>query len=119
MLLATAAAGLAVGGYLFYILVEFPIASRPVGGHVEYVSPHFFAALTMTLYLLSTTVSLVLSSRRVLNLFGGLALLSFGGAYYFYTTWLISVWCFFAALLSIVVYLHFLPRAPSLIEAKS
>ena len=39
--------------------------------------------------------------------FGVLALLSFGAAYAFYATWFISVWCFFAALLSAVIYLHF------------
>jgi uncharacterized membrane protein (DUF2068 family) len=41
------------------------------------------------------------------QVFGALALLSFGAAYAFYATWFISVWCFFAALLSAVVYLHF------------
>jgi hypothetical protein len=51
--------------------------------------------------------------------FGVLALLSFGAAYYFYAVWFISVWCFFAALLSVVVYLQFLPRSPLLKEANS
>ena len=36
--------------------------------------------------------------------------MSFGAAYAFYATWFISVWCFFAALLSAVVYLHFSVR---------
>ena len=61
----------------------------------------------MTLYLISTTVSPLLSTLRGVKVFGLLALLSFGAAYYFYATWFISVWCFFAALLSVVVYLHF------------
>ena len=109
-LLALAAAGVAVGAYLLYVLVVFPIASRPTGQHIEYVSPHFFAATVMTLYLLSTTVSPILSTHRMVKLFGALALLSFGAVYYFYATWFISVWCFFAALLSAVVYLHFVLR---------
>ncbi len=103
------AAGLGVGSYLFYILLAYPVVSRPTGQHVEYLSPHFFAALSMTLYLLSTTVSLVLSSHRAVKVFGLLALLSFGAAWYFYATWFISVWCFLAALMSVAVYLHFLP----------
>ena len=61
----------------------------------------------MTLYLLSTAVSPLLSTHRMVVVFGALALLSFGAAYAFYATWFISVWCFFAALLSAVVYLHF------------
>lgn len=112
------AAGLAVGGYLLYILVAFPVVSRPVGDHVEYLSPHFFAALSMTLYLLATTVSLFLSSHRAVKVFGVLALFSFGAAWYFYAVWFISVWCFLAALMSVVVCLHFLPPSPVLKEAK-
>ena len=104
------AAGTAVGGYLLVVLVAYPIVSRPTGQHIEYVSPHFFAALTMTLYLLSTAISPLLSSHRMVVVFGALAMLSFGAVYAFYATWFISVWCFFAALLSAVVYLHFRVR---------
>ena len=104
-------AGAAVGAYLMYVLVAFPVVSQPTGQHVEYVSPHFFAAVTMTIYLLSTAVSPLLSTHRMVDVFGALALLSFGAAYAFYAAWFISVWCFFAALLSAVIYLHFdVPR---------
>jgi len=109
-LLPFVAAGFAVGGYLLYVMVAYPIVARPTGQHVEYVSPHFFAIATMTLYLMAITFSLVLSSHRTVKSFGVLALLSFGAAYYFYATWFISVWCFFAALLSAVVYFHFARR---------
>lgn len=105
-LLVFVATGLAVGAYLLYFLLAFPVVSRPTGQHIEYVSPHFFAATTMTLYLLSTTVSPILSTHRMVKVFGVLALLSFAAAYFFFTTWFISVWCFFAALLSAVVFLH-------------
>jgi predicted membrane protein len=67
----------------------------------------FFAAAVMTVYLMSITFSLLLSTHRTMKVFGVLALLSFAAAYLFYATWFISVWCFFAALLSLVVYLHF------------
>jgi hypothetical protein len=107
VLIAFVAAGVAVAAYLLYFMVAVPIVSRPVGQSIEYVSPHFFIAAVMTLYLLSTTVSLFLSSYRVVQVFGVLVLSSFAAAYFFYATWFISVWCFFAALLSAVVYLHF------------
>ena len=106
-LLAFVAAGSVVGVYLLYVLVAFSLVSRPVGQHIEYVSPHFFALAAMTLYLLSTTFSPILSTHRMVKIFGVLALSSFAAAYFFYATWFISVWCFFAALLSAVVYLHF------------
>ena len=110
VLLTFVGAGVAVGAYLLYVLVAFPAVSRPTGQHIEYLSPHFFAAEVMTLYLLATTVSPLLSTHGVVKVFGALALLSFGAAYYFYTTWFISVWCFFAAVLSSTILFHFAMR---------
>ena len=110
VLLTFVAAGLAVGLYLLYFLVAFPVVSRPTGQHIEYVSPHFFAAGAITLYLMSTTLSPIVSTHRTVKVFGVLALLSFAAAYALYATWFISVWCFFAALLSAVVYFHFVLR---------
>ena len=111
-------AGLLLGSYLLYVLVTYPVVSRPTGQHVEYVSPHFFAAVAITLYLMSTSVSLVLSTHRVVKLFGALALAGFAAAYYFYAVWFISVWCLFAALMSAVICLHFLPRFRTLKVAR-
>ena len=110
-LFAFAGAGVTVGAYLLYSLVAYPVVSRPIGQHIEYVSPHFFALAVMTLYLTSTALSPLLSTHRTVKVFGVLALLSFAAAYSFYATWFISVWCFFAALLSGVVYLHFVLRS--------
>ena len=109
-LAAFVAGGVAVGLYLLYLMVKFPVISRPASHHIEYVMPHFFAAMTMTLYFMSTGVSLIFSTYPTVKFFGVLALLSFVVAYAFYATWFISVWCFFAGLMSAVVYLHFYPH---------
>jgi hypothetical protein len=111
-LLVFVVAGVAVGAYLLYVLLAFPIVSRSTGQHIEYVSPHFFATAVMTVYLASTTISPILSTHRMARVFGVLALMLFATAYLVYATWFISVWCFFAALLSVVVYLHFVLRNP-------
>ena len=113
-----AAGGFAVGVYLMYALVAFTIVSRPTGQHIEYVAPHFFAATVMSLYLLSTTVSPVFSTYRTVKVFGVLALLSFGAVYYFYAVWFISVWCFFAAILSGIIYLHFAFSLPDRVNLR-
>ena len=93
-----------------YVLAAFPVVSTFAGQHVDYVSPHFFGVAVMTLYLLSVTASPMLSAHRIVKVFGVLALLSFAGVYYFYANWFISVWCFFAALLSVVIYFHLVLR---------
>jgi hypothetical protein len=94
MLAAFLAAGLAVGAYLLYFLIAYPIVARASGGHIEYVSPHFFAAVAMSLYLLSTTTSPLFSTYGTVKVFGIVAVISFAGAYFFYAVWFISVWCF-------------------------
>lgn len=110
-LAALFAIGVMVGTYLLFAMVKFGITSRPIGQHIEYVAPHFFGIATMSAYLLATAVSPMLSTYRMVKLFGILAFLSFASAYYFYATWFISIWCFFAALLSTVIMAHFYWRA--------
>ncbi|MBI2784655.1 MAG: hypothetical protein HYX64_11450 [Gammaproteobacteria bacterium] len=105
--------GAATGLYLFYILVRFPIRAEAVGGHILYVSPHYYVPVVMGGYLAATCISLFFSSHKVVVTFGVVALLSFVAAYGFYTLWFISVWCFFAAILSGVIYLYFRKRSHS------
>lgn len=107
------AAGMAVSAWLLLAIAEGGIVARPSGHHIEYVTPHYFALATMALYLLSTSASQLLSTHGAVRAFGLLALLSFGAAYVAYTTWFISVWCYFAAALSAIVLLHFVaPPVP-------
>ena len=108
-LVAIALAGATVSLYLLYFLVRLSIVAEPSGGHIAYISPHFYALAAMGLYLLGTCVSSLFSSHRSVRWFGAAAFISFVGAYAFYAFWFISVWCFFAALLSGLVLLHF-PR---------
>lgn len=98
--------GFAVGFYLLYFIVRFPVTSE-VDENIVYVSPHFFKIPVMLFYLAPTCVTSFFSSYKIVNVFGVLALLLFIAAYWFYTVALFSVWCFFSAILSIVIYLHF------------
>lgn len=107
VLTAIAAAGAVVGGYLLYFLVRLPIVAQVSEAHIAYISPHFYALASMGLYLLGTCISSLFSSHRSVIWFGAASFLSFVAAYAFYATWFISVWCFFAAVLSVIVLLHF------------
>jgi hypothetical protein len=105
-LLAFQVAGILVGLYLLYSLIARPIVAEVIGKHIVYVSPHFYLAPVVVLYLAATCVSCFFSSHPFVKLFGVLALLSFVGAWLFHARALVSVWCFFAAILSLLIYLH-------------
>lgn len=107
VLIATQAAGIVAGLYLLYFLVRFPITSRVLGQHIGYESPHFYIAAVMALYLSATCVSSMLASNRIIRLFGALSLVTFLAAYAIHAATLVSVWCFFAAILSFIVYGYF------------
>ncbi len=99
-------AGIAVGLYLFYFMVADPMVAEVVGKHIVYMSPHFYIYPVMVLYLAATCLSCFFSSHGFVKLFGGLMLLSFIAAYLVHVAALVSIWCFFAAILSLLVYLH-------------
>ncbi|MHB1176655.1 MAG: DUF6629 family protein, partial [Sulfuriferula sp.] len=106
VLLAFLFIGMTAGLYLLYLTVRFPVTSK-VDQNIVYVSSHFYTVLVMALYLAATCASAFFSSHKIINVFGVLALLLFMVAYWFYTVAFFSVWCFFAAVLSAVIYLHF------------
>ena len=112
LLVAIAVAGGAVGLYLLYFLVRLPIVSQAEGRHIAYLSPHFYLTAVMVLYVLGTCVSMLVSSHGRVRLFGLAAFIAYVVTYVFYATWVISVWCFFAAVLSVIVLLYF-PRRPA------
>ncbi|HEY3328017.1 MAG TPA: DUF6629 family protein [Novimethylophilus sp.] len=113
--------GITVGLYLLYLIVRFPVTSE-VDEHIVYVLPHFYKVPVMALYLAATCVVSFFSSHKLINVFGVLALLLFMVAYWFYTVAFFSVWCFFAAILSAVIYLHFRlgkQRTPGLMPSRA
>ncbi len=99
--------GIAVSLYLLYFILQFPVTAEVLGKHIVYVSPHFYILAVMGFYLAATCASCLLSSHKMINLFGVSLLLSFISAYRIHIASLVSVWCFFAALLSLIVYLFF------------
>lgn len=105
VILAFQVIGLGIGLYLLYFIVRYPITAV-AGEHIVYVSPHFSQVPAMLLYLAATCVVSFFSSQRLVKVFGASALLLFFVAYWFYTAALFSVWCFFSAVLSAIIYLY-------------
>lgn len=98
--------GIFVGLYLLYMLVDFPVTSV-AAANIVYVSPHFYKIPVMLLYVSATCVSCLFSSKAIIRLFGALAFVLFVLAYELFIVALFSVWCFFAAILSSIIYAHF------------
>jgi hypothetical protein len=106
VIFAFEAAGVAVGLYLLYFLVTRPVVAEVVGMHIVYVSSHLYLNPVMVFYLAATCVSCFFSSHGFVKLFGVLALLSFIAAYFIHVMAAVSIWCFFAAILSLLIYVH-------------
>ncbi len=99
--------GVGVSLYLLYFIISHPVVSHIVNKSILYPMPTEYGPLIMGLYLLATCVSCFFSSNKIINIFGTLVAVSFGAAYYFYTASFASTWCFFSAVLSVVVYWYF------------
>ena len=101
------ALGLTVGLYLLYFLFRFPVAAHVHGRSITYDSRHFYIIGVIVVYLLATCVSGLFSAHRCINVFGVLAFILAIVAYQVSVTTFVSVWCFYAAILSLLVFAHF------------
>ncbi len=109
VLMAISAAGALVSLFLLYSMFENPVTAHLQGHHIAYAFTHVHVVSASLLYLLGTCVAPLLSHHASVRLFGAAALLSALLAYIVFSTWFISVWCFFAGALSCVVLLYFVP----------
>jgi len=97
--------GLCISLYLLYCLFAYPVAAQIESGHIHYKLsfPLAFVQVSSVLYFIPTVVSLFVSSARRMPYLGVAILLSFIATKIFFDDFLISVWCFFAAILSLIV----------------
>ena len=110
VIVGIAGMGAAVSIYLLAILFLLPVTSSVIDGHILYDFPNPYEKTTIMLYVIVTCASLLFSSHRRVAAFGVAAFVSEVAAYAFYTIWFVSVWCFFAALLSVIVLWQFQNR---------
>lgn len=98
--------GLAVGTYLLYCVLNYPIDSKISGSHILYDLDfkHTNIKYSGVFYFIPTVLPALISSYNRMMYFGLTILLSFIVSKLFFTDYLISVWCYFAAALSILIY---------------
>ena len=98
------AAGLLVGVFLIYSMARFGVEAFIEAHHIRY-GPKYPLGLPRTiLYILVVASPLFISSRRRLPLFGIVILGALLITLLFYERYLVSVWCFFAAVSSALIW---------------
>ncbi|MDT8375984.1 MAG: DUF6629 family protein [Mariprofundaceae bacterium] len=103
--------GFRAAGVVAAMLLMALVATQPlmavVDRHIIYVTPFFYDWPMMVLYIAATCIVALFSSHPLIRLFGLMVLAFFFVSYWFYTQAFFSVWCFFAAILSLIIHIHF------------
>jgi hypothetical protein len=105
-LYASLATGMAVSlCFVIYILI-FNMTAQISSYHILYAIdyPQQIASLGAIAYIIATIPPLFVSSKKGMGLFGVIIVLSYCVTRIFYGEYLISVYCFFAALASVVIF---------------
>lgn len=103
---AFTALGAAVASALTYAVVRGPIHASIDGHHIAYRADLWQGNLLVGLYVFATTGALLSSSWRVVRWFGAANLVAALLLMWFNANGLISLWCIWAAVMSIGVALH-------------
>jgi hypothetical protein len=100
------AMGISLSLYYIFCLIFFNVTPQIMGYHILYKTdfPASLAMVAFTVYLIVTIVPLFVSSIQRTHLLAVLMFLSCLITALFFRQYLTSVWCFFAALISGVIY---------------
>src|SRR5215475_6704785 len=107
-----------VGGYLLCWMLGRPYSATIADGHIAYVPTYWQPYAAGVAYVAAAGLPLLLSSQRTVLIFGVIILVGLVVARTFYFEAFLSVWCFFAAMASVAILLHFkLPHRSRLSRA--
>jgi hypothetical protein len=98
--------GVSVFLYYTFCLLFFHVTPHIMGYHIQYKTdfPNSWTMLAFITYFIGSVAPLLVSSIKRTHLLGILMSLSFLVTALFYLQYLASVWCFFAALMSGVIF---------------
>ena len=98
--------GISVSLYYTYCLIFLQVSPHINGYHIQYVSdfPESLAVPVFIIYFVASIAPLFISSMKKIRLFGVLMFVSCLVTAVFYIQYLTSVWCFFAAMISVVIF---------------
>ena len=97
--------GVALSLYLGYSLFISPMQIGIQGYHIHYDLDFPFANSRSVgiLYFMPTVVSLLVSSDKNVRLLGVIIFISYIVTWFFFTNYILSVWCFFSAIISSMI----------------
>jgi hypothetical protein len=104
---ACAVIGVGVALHFVYSVLAQPHVAQVRGNHIVYLVNTTSPLSVGGLYLFATGIALMLSSYRAVALMGAIVFLGSIASFYFYYEAYVSVWCFFAAGSSILLFVHF------------
>lgn len=93
--------------YMIYGVVSFPTECYAEGRSVVYKNPVTETIWTLLLYVFVTCGALILSTQKVIRIFGILNLVGLTVVLIVKATAFSSLWCFYAACLSVFLYWQF------------
>jgi len=97
--------GVVRSAFIIYWLFAYDLSATIDSNHIIYSIEFPWEWFRRVLYFLATVVPFFLSSLRWMKLFGAALVVSLILTWGFYTLYVASVWCFFGALLSVLVLL--------------
>lgn len=98
--------GVITSAYLTSALLLFPVHAKVVEHHIVYVQEYPLAHYYYigTLYVIATIVPPFFSEIKYMWLLGTIIFISCLITFLFYENYLVSVWCFFASIISLSVF---------------
>ncbi len=98
--------GTSVSIYLAYCLVTYPVEASIMGAHIHYQQdyPTSISLYGGVFYVLATITPPLFSKLKYMWLLGASILISYIMTAFLYPNYLVSVWCFFASIISLAVY---------------
>jgi len=98
--------GMIVALYFAYCLISYPVHAKIVGYHVAYKVdyPNLLGRYGGIFYLIATVAPPFFSHIKRMWMFGVSMFISYLITAIFYDHYVVSVWCFFASIISISIY---------------
>jgi len=99
-------AGIVLSSYYAFSLASYPVTAEIDGYHIKYITDYPSALVTVgsIFYGVATILPTFISSVNRMRFLVIAITLSYIATSVFYHEYIVSVWCYFAALLSVIIY---------------